>query len=667
VPSMIHEISFKIANERDSELEACEILDHFAKKCDFLPESIDEMRLAFIEAIINAKEHAPKDIPGGQKSEIGVGMTYDGELLTIQVRDYGKGFDPGTVEAPDIKKKLKSANKRGWGLMLMERLMDAVEIASFPPTGTLIKMIKKRLKLEPPPPPDTLREHKRIERLRYVLGSFIDLSSFLCQNRDLESGLRSMLRILLGTLGVSRGAIYIFDTNHETAKCLVDIKLKARDRFPLLRVTNETLQEMVRHESLQVVDVLKTSAPEFFQAFNGDEVESIYLLRADQEILGLLVLGARFRAEEAEVEDVDLLSTLSRNISTAINTFRLMDQLKSANQELDQRLRELQMAREASQTISGELELENLPFTVERIFKATLGIGAFSLALFDPTENRYSICQTGRELPTALDLWSSPVSRFVIQKMEPLFVADIDREPRFQFTRSQNYSTRSFIVIPIVVQEEVLGLVSLTDKTDGTSLTERDFNLAQLLSAQLGIALKNANLYKLGITDGLTRLYTQHYFKMRLAQEISRVRRVKSPLSLVIFDMDRFAALNQTHGDDAGDFVLAKVAGLFKRLIRFNDIPCRFGGEKFALILPDTHVQGAAVVAEKLRAAIAGTKYPWHQQEIRIEASFGVAAFEMNMSLEQAIDVGESLLREAKGKGGNLVITSTPAAVPNAS
>lgn len=652
---MINHLFLKIANERDSELEACEYLDHFAKKCDFLPESIDEMRLAFIEAIINAKEHAPKNVSGGQEREIFVTLSQEADQLIIQVRDFGQGFDPGLVEKPDIRKKLKSSNKRGWGLMLMEKLMDGVEVSSFPPSGTLIKMVKKRLRFDPPVTADTAREHKRIERLKYILGSFIDLSSFLCQNRELDTGLRSMLRILLGTLGVAKGAIYIIDPGNEHADCIVDIKVKAREKLKSFRVTPDVLFDASHQETLEVSEVIRKHVPSFFETFSKEEAEFVYLLKTDADILGFLILGARFRNDDMDAQDGDLLTTLSRNISSAINTFRLMEQLKSANTSLDQRVNELQAVREASHAISSELEIENLPITVERIFRSIMGIKKFSIALFEPAENKYLLCHSGRDLPSTLDLWSSPVSRFVLQKMEPLFVSDLDRETRFQFPRQRNYGSNSFIVLPIVVQEEVLGLVNLTDKEDGTQLTERDFKLSQLLSAQLGIALKNAHLYKLGITDGLTRLYTSHYFKMRLAQEISRLRRVKSPLSVIMFDLDHFKKVNELYGDQAGDMMLSKIANIIKRQIRFNDIPCRFGGDQFSLILPDTDLAGANVVAEKIRSTLEATRIPFQKHEIQLLASFGVAAFELNMSLEQVVQGAELQLREAKSKGGNVV------------
>lgn len=659
MPSMVSHLFFKLANEKDSELEACEYLDVFAKKCGFLPESVDEMRLAFIEGLINAKEHAPKDIPDGDKKDIHVALTFADELLTIKIRDFGKGFDPTVVEKPDIRKKLKSSHKRGWGLMLMERLMDGAEITSFPPSGTLIQLVKKKVTSECPAETDTIREHKRIERLKYILSSFIDLSSFLCQSKNLQAGLRSMLRILLGTLGVSRGAIYTFEQENESLDCLVDIKLRANSRLPQARISPKIYDRLALKDDGDVTEIIKDITA-FKETFKDGEIESVYSLKTDNQNQGILILGSKFRKEDEDMLDKELLQTLSRNISSAINTYRLMQDLKDANELLDTRIKELDAVREASQTISSELEIENLPFTVEGIFRSIMDIHKFSMAIFDPTENRYNICQNNRGLPTTLDLWSSPVSQHVIQKMEPLYCPDIKCEERFSFTRSKNYTSESFIVVPIIVQDEVLGLVNLTDKSNSNVLTARDFELAQLICSQLGIALKNANLYKRGITDGLTRLYTNHYFKMRLSQEVSRLRRVKSPLSIIMVGIDQIENLIDNFGASFKDNILVKVGATIKRVIRFNDLPCRYEGDKFTIILPDTSSEGAMHAAEKILDSVRQIVVKNREEEQRITVSMAITQFKVSMNLAQFIEEAEIMLADAQKQGGNKIMSSNP-------
>jgi diguanylate cyclase (GGDEF)-like protein len=470
-----------------------------------------------------------------------------------------------------------------------------------------------------------------------------------------------MLRILLGTLGVSRGAIYTYENGNESLDCLVDIKLRANSRLPQARLSAEIYDKLAVKEDGDVTEIIKNELPAFKDTFKNDEIQSVYSLKTDNQNQGILILGSKFRKEDEDVLDKELLQTLSRNISSAINTFHLMENLKSANEMLDNRVKELNAVREASQTISSELEIENLPITVEGIFRSIMDIQKFSMSIFDPTENRYNICHNNRGLPSTLDLWSSPISQHIIQKMEPLFVPDIKREERFNFSRSKNYASDSFIVIPITVQDEVLGLVNLTDKNGSEILTERDFELAKLICSQLGIAIKNANLYKRGITDGLTRLYTNHYFKMRLSQEVSRLRRVKSPLSIIMLGVDNIEYLLDNFGSAFKDNILVKVGATLKKVIRFNDLPCRYEGDKFSIILPDTSYAGAKTAAEKILDSIRQIVIRNREEEEKVSVSLAVVQFKLNMNLGQFIDEAESLLLKAQKQGGDKVLIAEPA------
>jgi diguanylate cyclase (GGDEF)-like protein len=242
--------------------------------------------------------------------------------------------------------------------------------------------------------------------------------------------------------------------------------------------------------------------------------------------------------------------------------------------------------------------------------------------------------------------------------MESLFVPDIKCEERFNFSRSKNYASESFIVVPIIVQDEVLGLVNLTDKKGDEKLTSRDFELAQLICSQLGIAIKNANLYKRGITDGLTRLYTNHYFKMRLSQEVSRLRRVKSPLSIIMLSIDNIDKMLDNFGSAFKDNILVKVGSTLKKVIRFNDLPCRFEGDKFTIILPDTAAGGAKTAAEKILESIRQLVIRNREEEEKISASLAVVQFKINMNLGQFIEEAEALLAVAQKEGGDRALVA---------
>lgn len=656
--SLVSHIFFKVANSKDSELEACEYLDLFARKCGFANETIDEMRLAFIEAIINAKEHAPKDLPEAYKNEIHITLTHVNDDIEICVRDFGKGFDPTVVEKPDIRKKLKSSYKRGWGLMLMEKLMDGAEITSMPPSGTLIHLVKKKIVASTPNEEETVKEQKRFERLKYILGSFIDLSSFLCQSKNLQSGLRSMLRILLGTLGVSRGAIYTYEPEHKQLSCFVDIKLKANAKLPLLKLSEETLDKISKKSDCAVTDIIK-SDPIFHDAFKNDQIEQIYSLKTDDIVHGFLILGGRFNNKEDEPQDYDneLLTIIARNISSAINTYNLMENLKEINSTQDKRLVELDKVREAAQIISSELEVENLPSTVDGLFRGLFGIRKFSMTIFDPTDKRFTICNNDRGLPSTIDMWSSPVTKYVVDNKTAVLVKDINTDLRFQYPRCKNYASDSFAVIPIISNEEVLGTVNLSDKGGDGTFTDRDFELCKLICSQLAIALKNANLYKQGITDALTGMYTNHYFRLRLAQEISRLRRIKSDLAIILVGIDNFNDLIEKIGKpNLKDLLIKKFGNSIKRVIRFNDLACRFEGEKFAIILPDTTNDGATIAAEKIFNNLKGIVFNCNSNNYKASISVSVLQYDVKMDAHDFLDIAERKLIQAQSEGGNKLV-----------
>ncbi|MFZ5950233.1 MAG: GGDEF domain-containing protein, partial [Candidatus Rifleibacteriota bacterium] len=198
----------------------------------------------------------------------------------------------------------------------------------------------------------------------------------------------------------------------------------------------------------------------------------------------------------------------------------------------------------------------------------------------------------------------------------------------------------------------------LTDKGGSNALSERDFELAQLICSQLGIALKNANLYKRGITDGLTRLYTNHYFKMRLSQEVSRLRRVKSPLSIIMVGIDNIDKLMDSYGANFKDNILVKIGATIKRVIRFNDLPCRFEGDKFTIILPDTTADGAKTAAEKILENVRQLVVKNRDEEQKVSVSMSITQFKINMNLGQFIEEAEILLGEAQKQGGNRILFS---------
>jgi len=173
----------------------------------------------------------------------------------------------------------------------------------------------------------------------------------------------------------------------------------------------------------------------------------------------------------------------------------------------------------------------------------------------------------------------------------------------------------------------------------------------------------NKRLEELATTDGLTGLFNHRHFKRLIEGEVNRSRRLDIPTSLVMFDVDHFKAYNDTHGHPEGDLVLKGVSELLRSRLRGTDVPCRYGGEEFAVILLDTGKQMAMAVAEEIRARIEATPFEGEtvsQPGGLLTVSGGVATFPVDAEDHAAlVRAADEALYAAKHSGRNLVVDAT--------
>ncbi len=167
---------------------------------------------------------------------------------------------------------------------------------------------------------------------------------------------------------------------------------------------------------------------------------------------------------------------------------------------------------------------------------------------------------------------------------------------------------------------------------------------------------------KRAITDSLTELYNHGYFHEFLEREVERCRRYHHPLSLILADIDNFKNYNDIHGHPQGDIVLKTVADIFKQSTRSTDLAARYGGEEFALVLPETEMFGAQVVAEKIRATVEKQKIKGEEQQPqgRVTISLGISSLpvaDKETTAIMLINKADQALYEAKEKGRNRVIS----------
>jgi diguanylate cyclase (GGDEF)-like protein len=163
-------------------------------------------------------------------------------------------------------------------------------------------------------------------------------------------------------------------------------------------------------------------------------------------------------------------------------------------------------------------------------------------------------------------------------------------------------------------------------------------------------------IYSLMVTDALTQASTKRFFLETLEREIVRAQRHARPLSLVMFDIDHFKKINDTHSHLAGDDVLRELGATIRAQVRAEECFARYGGEEFALVLPETPRDGAVTVAEKFRSAIESHRFSFEGVAIPVTISLGVAELGGDIrTLQQLIKAADDKLYESKRSGRNRV------------
>jgi diguanylate cyclase (GGDEF)-like protein len=246
------------------------------------------------------------------------------------------------------------------------------------------------------------------------------------------------------------------------------------------------------------------------------------------------------------------------------------------------------------------------------------------------------------------------VGGWVAEHVAPALIPDVTKDPRFKIIPGSKLSIGSMVAVPLATREGVIGVLSATS-SEVNAFGKDHEDLLAYLGAQIVRDIENARLYRLSITDSLTKAYNRQYLYQRLPEEIERSRRYSDPLSVVLFDIDNFKRFNDTWGHAAGDFVLKELVRVATTTIREVDGLVRYGGEEFLMLLPKTALPGAAEAAERLRAAVEKTDFLWSDQRLKVTISVGVTTLGQGVSDDELIRRADVKLYEAKRDGRNRV------------
>ncbi|HJT25682.1 MAG TPA: sensor domain-containing diguanylate cyclase [bacterium] len=368
-----------------------------------------------------------------------------------------------------------------------------------------------------------------------------------------------------------------------------------------------------------------------------------------------------------ELEDFQRRKT-GEELDLAMNDARIAhEKVKIAHQSNQLKIQRYialnELARSLAMTLKTQEVVVFLIETISKTFMASGGV--YTLLLFDNSMRkslhavRYSVdtemeVRLNRERLNPDEIFNA----WVVAQTKPLFLADTLNDFRFQNYSPEN-KIRSLVSAPFMAGNEMLGLIRM-ESCLPSAFRQEDARLLSIFCDLGTVALEHAALYRqtieLAITDGLTGLYVQRYYKDRVRDEVFRALEHKLPLCLMMIDVDKFKGYNDKYGHLTGDKVLRVVAQILKETVRTVDLVARYGGEEFSVLLLKTPWSGAKTVAERIRQKVEAQEIAAGHETTHITVSIGVA--ELNPSfkdVESFVDSADQALYQAKADGRNCV------------
>lgn len=490
-----------------------------------------------------------------------------------------------------------------------------------------------------------------------------------------EAGLkyRELLDTIVREIGAGFGdmcAIHMISPDNQAA-CLAafyhpdkrvqrEVQANLQEIYFPLTGENSILTKAVRLMDVSAYELEENLPPAYHPLLNFLTIQNCLIvpLRAHGRIIGSLGMlrpefGARFN-----MEDEFFYQDLADRAALALEDARLFE-------EETRRVRELNALNTATTALLSTIDLETL--LVQILDAAQLAIPAAeqgTLYLLAPDTGSLEIrAMIGFRDPRIHKVTpyhiQSYAARAVHEKRSLLF-HNIEQEFTPGSSQAEGQSpVRSAIIAPLMQSNKVLGALSLTGSRP-MLFRESDLRLLDSFAATATAALHNATLYaevqRLATTDTLTEQYNRRRFFELGEMEMHRYRRFHNPLSAIMLDLDNFKEINDTHGHAVGDYVLYTVARRIRNSVRVVDILGRYGGDEFAILLPDADQNEAREIAERIRQAIISEPIQSSDGNLEISISLGIAqaAYEEE-SLSTLLGRADAALYNAKQQGRNRV------------
>ncbi len=377
-------------------------------------------------------------------------------------------------------------------------------------------------------------------------------------------------------------------------------------------------------------------------------------------VVAAMVLAAPIRADDAWSFAYAVLAVLGAAyaLSSWARDHRRADEAQGA---LATRVAEISTIHAIGREIQATLDPERIFAIVERECRKIFEIDFLFIGVVDRDTSEIHITYRGSSRASPKETLrpvGDDLASWIVREKRPLRIDDASAASGLPFRPHKiDAAVRSVLAVPLLVAERVVGVLSVQSRRPA-AYEDHQLSVLATIAQQAAVALENARNYRLATVDSLTGLHLRDDFFGRFEEEYARAKRYAGAFSLLMIDLDGFKEINDRQGHLAGDRYLRALGAAIRARMRGADIACRYGGDEFCVLLPETDLAGARLIAERLRRDLASLVVDVDGATLRTTVSIGIASYPEH----DAGDVKRLLLRadqalyQAKRAGRDRVV-----------
>ena len=425
--------------------------------------------------------------------------------------------------------------------------------------------------------------------------------------------------------------------------------LRVKQDNPIVQYLSQK-RRLLTVQNLDILPEFRSLWEQEKEEIGAAEIELFVPVISRGKLVSILALSKK-QSGNYLLEDISLLEDITSRVAVSIEKEYLHEQER-------QRKEELSLISHLATIMTSSLDIREIYESFIKELRKVIDVDWTAIALVEGEELRIltlsseigSVFQPGDRVPL-----KGTATEWVVTHKRPLVESNLSQENMFWTSKYHlKHGVQSVVRVPLLVNGKAIGSLSIASRHPN-AYNQNQIQLLSQLASQIAMPIENSQLYaqaeQRARIDELTGLWNRRHLEERVQSEIGRHSRYGGTFSLIILDLDSFKAFNDSYGHLAGDELLRQFGSIVRSTIRSADEAFRYGGDEFAILLPQTNIKDAHEVAERVRSRIASEI---ELADTSVTASFGLASWPVDgIGIDEIITAADMALYYAKQSGGN--------------